>query len=781
MCTIDFITALKYEYFLIGNFASCVLGWFWFLQEFAKVGKTWKTMDEVAQSKPKSFISRKPISCYRCAQSNGNPDAEKLYAQVDVKPGEVLVTGELYTETVFRNHVTCCFQWMLGNRFRHKKDEIKYLQCTDVKGFEVLLDVTHEGEFSPVGDTGCVLEDAVYLLEDIIRFVELPVYAKLSQGSPPSTPCSFTGLVRLEEVYFEETIIACTLGTKNPIMVEFPSDSEIQFMRAKNGLDLFGHAIIKRSLEHCDDSIDTYLNTIKVVQNFYPEHIIKNEVPSPVKGRSLPPLPAYSEDEVSMIADTEGTVDTTTDDFTEDEDETDEELEEDNVQANKHVNNVNIHDHNYEVIPAEKICGKEPPPIRKYPPIDDQGYLMPTPMYSQLDEDGPIVQMKQSVQNNNNTMKPIIPQRSEITEIRNKMFQRRHSADLLDYRSSTLPRSGKAGEDPAPMDADHLKDRLDAFLTDSLQELNRMQKGDIQDLALIQSRKHNRKISTPFETDDDVNEFLEKIFDCDNFSRSNSRRMSNRKGSMGDAEELMRKESLDLANSSFRGRPLRFSYSTPDATLRKHNLKSLNTLQPLPRTVDFYEEPPSSNTTDKSKVDFTFDNLAYGLEESARINDLLSGGFVPVQIADSNSPSLPPERSNLTLTSPHISCQTPSPDASEKELYDLITNRTDSGIFVSTRWSDYNFDSESPYATPSEDSWTPPDDISSLSVTEVARSLRYIGMKHHVVLRFVEEQIDGKQLQELDDVLVREGFPYLNALERKKVIDFANGWRPKKL
>ena len=111
--------------------------------------------------------------------------------------------------------------------------------------------------------------------------------------------------------------------------------------------------------------------------------------------------------------------------------------------------------------------------------------------------------------------------------------------------------------------------------------------------------------------------------------------------------------------------------------------------------------------------------------------------------------------------------------------------RTDSGIFItcSAVWNDpYAIDSDSPYRTGSEGStWSPPSDVSNASVQEVAQCLQYIGMRDHIVKHFYDEQIDGKQLLELNDHLLSEGFPQLNALDRKKIVDFICGWRPKKL
>lgn len=95
----------------------------------------------------------------------------------------------------------------------------------------------------------------------------------------------------------------------------------------------------------------------------------------------------------------------------------------------------------------------------------------------------------------------------------------------------------------------------------------------------------------------------------------------------------------------------------------------------------------------------------------------------------------------------------------------------------------YHGDSEYSYAEYGDDlddGWRPPTDLSNLSVQEVSRSLRYIGMKDRVVKRLANEQIDGQLLCSLDKNLLREGFPELNALDVKKIVDFIDGWRPKK-
>ena len=76
--------------------------------------------------------------------------------------------------------------------------------------------------------------------------------------------------------------------------------------------------------------------------------------------------------------------------------------------------------------------------------------------------------------------------------------------------------------------------------------------------------------------------------------------------------------------------------------------------------------------------------------------------------------------------------------------------------------------------------WRPPDDLSTMSVEEVGRALRYIGLRTEIIECFMNEQIDGHQLHDIGEDLLKEAFPQMNRLDIKKLIDFKAGWRPKR-
>ncbi|XP_059389705.1 GRB2-associated and regulator of MAPK protein 1 [Carassius carassius] len=75
-------------------------------------------------------------------------------------------------------------------------------------------------------------------------------------------------------------------------------------------------------------------------------------------------------------------------------------------------------------------------------------------------------------------------------------------------------------------------------------------------------------------------------------------------------------------------------------------------------------------------------------------------------------------------------------------------------------------------------SWQPPSNLSGISIEEVSKSLRFIGMSDDVLSLFVQEKIDGNLLLQLTEEILSEDFK-LSKLQVKKLMQFINGWRPK--
>ncbi|KAK1171789.1 GRB2-associated and regulator of MAPK protein 2-like isoform X2 [Acipenser oxyrinchus oxyrinchus] len=74
--------------------------------------------------------------------------------------------------------------------------------------------------------------------------------------------------------------------------------------------------------------------------------------------------------------------------------------------------------------------------------------------------------------------------------------------------------------------------------------------------------------------------------------------------------------------------------------------------------------------------------------------------------------------------------------------------------------------------------WHPPSDLSTLSVEEVSKCLRFIGLSEDVVTFFVCERIDGNIFVQLNEEILSDDFK-LTKLQVKKIMQFIKGWRPK--
>ncbi|XP_026161492.1 GRB2-associated and regulator of MAPK protein 1 isoform X2 [Mastacembelus armatus] len=74
--------------------------------------------------------------------------------------------------------------------------------------------------------------------------------------------------------------------------------------------------------------------------------------------------------------------------------------------------------------------------------------------------------------------------------------------------------------------------------------------------------------------------------------------------------------------------------------------------------------------------------------------------------------------------------------------------------------------------------WEPPSSLAGLSIEEVSKSLRFIGLPDDIVSLFVSEKIDGNLLLQLTEEILNEDFK-LSKLQVKKLMQFITGWRPK--
>ncbi|XP_043915732.1 GRB2-associated and regulator of MAPK protein 1 [Protopterus annectens] len=130
----------------------------------------------------------------------------------------------------------------------------------------------------------------------------------------------------------------------------------------------------------------------------------------------------------------------------------------------------------------------------------------------------------------------------------------------------------------------------------------------------------------------------------------------------------------------------------------------------------------------------------------------------------------------LTIDGAEAECQTSSLDVTEGSYF---TSSGGQDVFsISYPFSSPLHLQLAPRSCGDGSPWQPPSDLSVLSIEEVSKSLRFIGLPEDVVSLFVAEKIDGSLLVQLTEEILSEDFK-LSKLQVKKLLQFLSGWRPK--
>jgi hypothetical protein len=104
--------------------------------------------------------------------------------------------------------------------------------------------------------------DALYQIRDLVSEEELgPVGLHLKPITGQGT--KHIDSLWLDSAYTEESILACTLSAPG-MLIEFPTDSEINFQIANSSRSL---EYLEKAEDFCKNSLQSYYNSIKVLQN----------------------------------------------------------------------------------------------------------------------------------------------------------------------------------------------------------------------------------------------------------------------------------------------------------------------------------------------------------------------------------------------------------------------------------------------------------------------------------------------------------------------------------
>lgn len=802
------------------------------------------------------------------------------FLEVPVPPGEVLTCGPIFFEPQDNCSKTlpCCLCPPFGKKREKVQSERMYLQCRGTTtGIDVLLPLETYGQFSSIGTSQSSPDEEeegptttsrppfVYQMKDLVNRKNFPQKVQLVHGTPPppseiiQSKSSFTGLMALGGTYSEQSIIACQIrrGERSMAFVEFPDDSELEFLLANNWE---GDASVLKAVDFCQQYSNSYeLEIQPIIED------IRLRESAGILGK----------DSVDVYR--SGTFRKRSSDEIIRPESFDSESAPDPTSQQRSAHRVQ----------SEDAVPKIPQRVTKIPTGFQRRRFIPhTPQSTTA---VPTAAPRRTVAGCNSSA-----WRRDARSLDNTSWTDRVVQDYTVVGNSTQRTPDAAVQVPNSPENEnrgYLVNRMQARFTKSLERHQSKRKA----IALVHTPRPSK----------DLHRSKSEHDHHQNIIRYSPGRMTDRKlpplpsqmeaiEDVGESNDGFQESSSEVESSSsdpeklyeripcqkeVSNEPSASAPSSPAPTIR-HRQETPIAVSPFAYDQDGYLTPVELRDIGpalekgRERISFTgsfgsagnnckkklgqnlysshrryfitsqMDRIPFDRRyDSERLQSFLDDSVAELyrkqlhtkdseQTMDNSRDRLYQRNYSLDNTSrkrqrslstpdfPNqdfprdeidvnletiLDCEDVELDKEEEEDYSSRFLRRISSTSLQTRRLNpapyHGFDSTafsdsgiaSRQSTMRNDSrerghwkamnilWRPPEDLSSLTVEEVAMSLRYIGMKDQIAVGFSKEQVDGKLLGEMDNHLLKEGFPNMNSLERKKVLDFVQGWRPKRL
>ncbi|XP_014786267.1 uncharacterized protein LOC106880706 isoform X2 [Octopus bimaculoides] len=814
-------------------------GWFEVIPDDGRPVEYFDSIQGITAIKPKKFLVRTSTVGYELGEENGSVS----WVPREIFPGEVLSTGMVYMD-----HRKTCLSTNMKNLFKRflkyrtintKKDQdLKYLQCFDGQGHEVMIPLIMTGVFSPVGDPNKKNYDAVYELKDLTKAFDLPVKAQLVHAEPNQRHYVPHGVLKLKTLDEDDCVVASKRLDQRETF-ELPLDEDLRYIR-----DIAPKSPLVRKLSTRSLVLPNYasksLNRTPFFSN-KTDQKPKVDLPLrvPTKDTKKPKaagfierfgarktkkeraaFKALQEEGVfsSRLCKAEMPFDAFYSAYTEEANnsikknngqESENKSEPENKAADGSISSQSststitptgpplCSPESSLIDPFEsqyaKICKKPSMMKRDLPPVpldnkDDSetGTI--------VDEDGKLSMSSTDTLYEHLPEAPNPPPKSPSL-----------AKPELDFNSKENEMSLVENEEDGYMVPSHLqrKKTQKHNLTNPIvvsQSRDVFQPNFIpkfyKDTTYANCGRPRNGYKSAFQHNSSLDRKLlsETSVSTSNLNRIShkpppttpcSRRNSAAAEHSSSRSRFQRQNNVqkicqchqnpNLINCPHYSAELQRSSHTmdPNLTLRHHNMRRLKSaIEMLHFTDSFHETRPASFGSSCSPTEECCPHDHYDVKGFQQPYDYFEVG--------NNQPNHNPYSESDPGNRYFVR------SVSVTGLSDNCAKHGDDSAISLCSKGDYGYQAGSDFSYTdytdvfNDDGWRPPDNISSLSVQDVSRSLRYIGMKDRVVKRFANEQIDGQMLASLDWKLLQDGFPELNTLEVKKIIDFVNGWRPKK-
>ena len=163
---------------------------------------------------------------------------------------------------------------VITTSFPPSSAKVKLLRCINNKGENVYLPFDQRGTFSAIATPDNIT--GVQQIHSIVKKYRLPLTVKLVQGVWPRVDSNrFTGLIRLDWVYIDETAFVCPFEKDQLRMIPVPLGAPLHVCPAVNFKSMTERDNYKSILHRCNRMISNYNNTIHLIISV-PDAVVKN-------------------------------------------------------------------------------------------------------------------------------------------------------------------------------------------------------------------------------------------------------------------------------------------------------------------------------------------------------------------------------------------------------------------------------------------------------------------------------------------------------------------------
>ena len=676
-----------------------------------------------------------------------------------------------------------------GKANSKKEQELKYLQCFDVENREIMIPLIMTGVFSPVGDASSTNYDAVYSLRDLISAFPLPIKAQLIHTDANSYDGIPSGVLTLNNLKDKETLLVTTFADKEgeSEAFELPVIDDVVVVRDKKKtktiLNEMGDYVYEDDSMVFSNQVDLPVRVKDPSAKRTKGSAILDKLSVRSKNRKeRASLKALQEagvfsSRLSKIEMSFGDYDN----LETNESQSNEINESDTVETpvSNDITKTIVNKQEADSMPAYAKVVKELESIPAYSKVMKRS--------SVKDRDlPPIPDKTRSPRHNRHPEKeshyeelPIAP-RPPPERVNNDNFDAEHAHEDDGYmtpaRLHQMRDERQMNDENEGIDFEVVKRKPPTAPRDSLRYTRvRKVRSEFSPLASAESENIDNIFDFGYMDQESYDPYYERRRQSAGYSTQSRRQLPeevlpNYRQRMYDEDSRFRfnddtaLEPKALSGFSKMKSRSHKSLAETNATIRSHNVRKMRTAMEVFNFSDSLRDLRQPYQNPEPPIEPTYGRVV----DNERVKNYIYGARASGPYTESEPAYRKYHRSSSTAA-----------------LSDSFPKHGDDSAISMCSRGEYGFNCESEYSYSEyseweDDGWKPPDDIGYLSVLEVSKSLRYIGMKDRVVIRFAHEQIDGDMLCSLDKKLLQEGFPELNALEIKKILDFVRGWRPKK-